>query len=324
MRRGVYLFFTLLLLFAPMPIYAQDELVLGGNSVGIEIRYDGLYVSGTYPINEQVDPSDTFQPGDIIQSVDHQPMEDLSTFYSVLKEHTDPVNEIAVTILRDDRQIDTMMQSVYDEQRHCVSCGLYIKEKMSGVGTMTFYDPSTERFGALGHAIEQLDDDLEGNLYDAKIIDYTKAKTTDTGEKKADILYDDVIATIDQNTPIGIYGEYQELPDTTTSLPWATSEEVVEGDALIYTVLEDQSIQSFAIEITDLHPNTQDDMKGISFTVTDKELLEKTGGIIQGMSGSPIVQNGKIVGAVTHVVTASPQDGYGVFIEYMLKHTRSS
>ena len=324
MRIKRALILSVFLFFSPITVYAQDELILGGNSVGIEIQYDGVYVSGTYPINDQIDPADTFLPGDIIKTIENQPIHDLSTFYAVLKEYTDPINVLDITIQRNHSLIDATMKTAYDHNRHSMSCGLYIKEKMSGVGTMTFYDPSTKRFAALGHAIEQVDEEPIGNLYDAQIIDYTKATTGATGEKKADIQYDEVIGIIDQNTSIGIYGNYQIIPSETRSLPWADVDEVKLGKASIYTVLEDQTIESYEIMITKLNAHTQDDMKGIAFQVIDERLLGQTGGIIQGMSGSPIVQNGKIIGAVTHVVTDSPENGYGVFVEYMLHHTRSS
>ena len=120
------------------------------------------------------------------------------------------------------------------------------------------------------------------------------------------------------------YVTHEQVPDEATMLPWAAHDEVKLGKAQFYTVLEGEQIEAFDIEITALHPNTQDDMKGIEFRVTDSRLLKESGGIIQGMSGSPIVQDGKIVGAVTHVVTSSPDQGYGVFVEWMLQHTRSS
>lgn len=324
MKQKWYCILAIILCFSPIQILAQDELYLGGNSIGIEIKYNGVYVSGTYPINESIDPSDTFSPGDIIQQIDHQEVTDIQTFYMILKEHKNPINTLDVTLLRDGETIRASMHSIYDTKRHSVSCGLYIKEKMSGVGTMTYYDPSSQRFGALGHTIEKWDGRGNGYLYDAAVISYTKAFPSATGKKQADINYDNVIATIDQNTSIGIYGNYQSLPDHLISLPWAKSEEVMIGEAEMYTVLDGEKVENFKIEITDLHPNTQDDMKGIEFVVTDTHLLHTTGGIIQGMSGSPIVQNGKIVGAVTHVVTSDPKKGYGVLIEHMLQYTRSS
>ena len=324
MKRGLYVLCAVLLCLCPISVQAQDELILGGNSVGIEIDYEGVYVSGTYRISASIDPADTFRPGDIITALDHRPVSDLQSFYAILRTHQKSVNTIDVTIQREGQTIDTTMQSVYDDERHTVTCGLYIKESMSGVGTMTYYDPTTKRYGALGHAIEQVDSEIQGDLYDAQIVSFTKAQPSNAGAKQANIAYDEAIGTIDQNTPIGIYGAYTALPETTTQLEWATVDEVTLGDAEIYTVLDGDHIESYTIEITALHPSTQDHMKGIAFEVSDDALIAASGGIIQGMSGSPIVQNGKIIGAVTHVVTDAPTQGYGVFIEYMLAHTRSS
>lgn len=324
MKRGLYVLCAVLLCLFPISVQAQDELILGGNSVGIEIDYEGVYVSGTYQISASIDPADTFRCGDIITALDHRPVSDLQSFYTILRTHQKSVNTIDVTIQREGQTIDTTMQSVYDDERHTVTCGLYIKESMSGVGTMTYYDPTTKRYGALGHAIEQVDSEIQGDLYDAQIVSFTKAQPSNAGAKQADIAYDEAIGTIDQNTPIGIYGAYTALPETTTQLEWATVDEVTLGEAEIYTVLDGDHIESYTIEITGLHPSTQDHMKGIAFEVSDDALIAASGGIIQGMSGSPIVQNGKIIGAVTHVVTDAPTQGYGVFIEYMLAHTRSS
>ena len=324
MKRGLYVLCAVLLCLCPISVQAQDELILGGNSVGIEIDYEGVYVSGTYRISTSIDPADTFRPGDIITALDHRPVSDLQSFYAILRTHQKSVNTIDVTIQRERQTIDTTMQSVYDDKRHTVTCGLYIKESMSGVGTMTYYDPTTKRYDALGHAIEQVDSEIQGDLYDAQIVSFTKAQPSNAGAKQANIAYDEAIGTIDQNTPIGIYGAYTALPETTTQLEWATVDEVTLGDAEIYTVLDGDHIESYTIEITALHPSTQDHMKGIAFEVSDDALIAASGGIIQGMSGSPIVQNGKIIGAVTHVVTDAPTQGYGVFIEYMLAHTRSS
>ena len=324
MKRGLYVLCAVLLCLCPISVQAQDELILGGNSVGIEIDYEGVYVSGTYQISASIDPADTFRPGDIITALDHRPVSDLQSFYAILRTRQEPVNTIDVTIQREGQTIDTTMQSVYDDKRHTVTCGLYIKESMSGVGTMTYYDPTTKRYGALGHAIEQVDSEIQGDLYDAQIVSFTKAQPSNAGAKQANIAYDEAIGTIDQNTPIGIYGAYTALPETTTQLEWATVDAVTLGEAEIYTVLDGDRIESYTIEITGLHPSTQDHMKGISFEVSDDALIAASGGIIQGMSGSPIVQNGKIIGAVTHVVTDAPTQGYGVFIEYMLAHTRSS
>ena len=324
MKRGLYVLCAVLLCLCPISVQAQDELILGGNSVGIEIDYDGVYVSGTYKVEDAFDPSRTIKPGDIITAVNYQKVDDLNSFYDVLKEFRSPQNQIPVTVKRNGKIQETTMQSVYDPNNHSITCGLYLKENMTGIGTMTFYDPANFRYGALGHAVEEVPQDIDGKLYDAQIVSYTKSQPSNTGEKKGKIDYADEIATIDTNVPIGIYGEYDTIDENAISLPWASAVQVEKGKAQIYTVLNGDDVHPYEIEITALHISTQDHMKGIEFKVTDRRLLNQTGGIIQGMSGSPIVQNGQIVGAVTHVVTDSPSNGYGVFIEYMLENTRSS
>lgn len=322
MKRRFAFLLAACMLFMPFSVYAQDELILGGDSVGIEIGYGGLYVSGTYDIGEDIHPADVFAPGDIIVALDHQTVKDMDAFYAILKQHQDPVNTIPVTLKRAGQTIETAMKTVFDHNRHTVTCGLYLKEKMSGAGTMTYYDPAAHRYGALGHEVNGVPDTVSGELHEASVLSFTRAQSAQAGAKQARI-DDDLIGVIDENTPIGIYGPYQTLPEHVTKLEWAAHDEVKLGKATFYTVLEGEKIEAFDIEITALHPHTQDDMKGIEFQVNDERLLERTGGIIQGMSGSPIVQDGKIVGAVTHVVTSSPDKGYGVYVEWMLKHTRS-
>lgn len=124
MKRRFAFLLAAVLLFFPVSVYADDELILGGDSVGIEIGYGGLYVSGTYDIGEDIHPSDVFKPGDIITSLDHRPINDMDAFYAILKTRQDPVNEIAVTIKRGDETIETTMKTVFDHTRHTVTCGL--------------------------------------------------------------------------------------------------------------------------------------------------------------------------------------------------------
>lgn len=324
MKRRICWLFSLLLCFTPLSVLANDELILGGNSIGIEIHYGGVYVSGTYPLAEGIDPAKVFRPGDIIVEAAGQPVQSIDQFYEILRAYQETTNTIPVVIRRGEQTLHSEMQTVYDAKKHTMTCGLYVKDRMSGIGTMTYYDPVTKRYGALGHEIEGVPQDMDGSIYNANVVSFIKAQNNQAGEKQAQIAYDEMIGGIDENTPIGIYGHYTALPDEPIEIPWAKHEEAKLGKAVIYTVLEGQSIKAYDITITALHPKTADNMKGIEFIVDDTKLLNATGGIIQGMSGSPIVQDGKLIGAVTHVVTASPSQGYGVFVEWMLQHTRSA
>ena len=161
-----------------------------------------------------------------------------------------------------------------------------------------------------------------GNIYPASITSIQKAKTTSAGEKHASIDYTISLGRIQKNTPIGIYGAYDILPKDAQQISWGSIEEVHLGKATMYTVVEGQTIQQYEIEITSLQPQSSMDIKGITFKVTDISLLEVSNGIVQGMSGSPIIQDGKLIGAVTHVVTSNPSMGYGVYIQWMLEQSR--
>ena len=206
--------------------------------------------------------------------------------------------------------------------------GLYVKDKIVGVGTLTYYNPSNQTYGALGHEI--MDTDLkriaeihDGSMYPSSVTSITKAQESIAGEKHATIDFSKEIGDIVKNTNIGIYGHYYDQSSQNLKMEWANKEEIQEGPATIYTVIDGSTIESFDITITKVNAQQQQSVKGIEFEIVDKNLLSKTNGIIQGMSGSPIIQNNKIIGAVTHVITSKPSNGYGVFIEWMLQESNS-
>jgi len=313
----------------PINVKAEDELYLGGDSIGIEVRYEGVMISGTYAIpigNELYDPKDHgIEIGDRIIAVNDERITSMSDLYTVLSHYQEPQNTLQLTIMRNNQAIRVDLLTQYNKAQQNFQSGLYIKDKITGVGTLTFYDPSHQTFGALGHEI--MDSDLkeiadihQGTIYPAEVTSITKAQEHIAGEKHATIDYEQPIGEITQNSTIGIYGTYSNtLQPKTQKLPWAKQDEIHTGEATIYTVLNGKEIQPFSIKITKLHKQNDMDMKGIEFTITDEALLKETSGVIQGMSGSPIVQNGKIIGAITHVITSNPHKGYGVYIEWMLK-----
>ena len=311
-------------------ILASDKLYVGGDSIGIEARYDGVLVTGTYTFElngVMYDPSKTIHINDKILAIDHQKIHTLQDMYDVLNSYQSNVNTLSITIERDGKQLDTTIQTVYDEKQHAFKSGLYVKDRIVGIGTITYYDPVSKTYGALGHEITDQDTQemaniSNGNIYPASITSIQKAKTTSAGEKHASIDYTISLGRIQKNTPIGIYGAYDILPKNAQQISWASIEEVHLGKATMYTVVEGQTIQQYEIEITSLQPQSSMDIKGITFKVTDTSLLEVSNGIVQGMSGSPIIQDGKLIGAVTHVVTSNPSMGYGVYIQWMLEQSR--
>lgn len=314
--------------FLPVSIKAYDDLILGGDSVGIQVQYEGVMVTGTYGIkvNDTLyDPKEHgIQSGDRIVAVNNHPISDMKDLYVQIAQFQEEQNQVPITLIRGNDSISENLLTLYSKKDQTFQSGLYIKDGITGVGTMTFYDPDTQRFGALGHEI--LDSDTKdiaaidkGNIYPAAVTSISAAQKNIAGEKHAKISFDQPLGTIDENTQIGIYGSFDQLPQEQVRLPWAAQKEIHLGEAQIYTVLDGTTIQSYSISITKLHPQTQADVKGIEFMITDETLLSKTNGVIQGMSGSPIVQDGKIIGAITHVITSQPCSGYGVYIEWMLQ-----
>lgn len=332
MWKKLYALATCVCVSIPITVLAANEVYVGGDSIGIEVQYDGVMISGTYPItigNETYDPSDhNIQNGDIIQKVNGTSISTMNDLYEQIAKYQNTVNEIPIQIKRGDMLVDVSLKTVYDQNKHTFQSGLYIKDKITGVGTMTFYDPSNQSFGALGHEI--MDSDLkeiapidDGTIYPAQVTSITKAQPNVAGEKHASIDYNETLGNIEKNTEIGIYGHYDIIGNEELLLPWAAKEDVHVGPAKIYTVLQGSTIQAYDIEITKLHQQEEASVKGIEFQVIDPVLLSQTNGIVQGMSGSPIVQDNKLVGAITHVITSQPTTGYGVYIEWMLQEANT-
>lgn len=320
------------MLLYPITCYANDTIYLGGDSIGIEVDYDGVLISGTYPFQvdgKTFDPSTSIQPKDIIKEVNGIRVHTLEELYAQLNKYQNEINEVPLTIERNTEEIHVSLTTIFDRSQKSFKSGLYVKDKIVGVGTLTYYDPSNKTYGALGHEI--MDSDIKdladihtGNLYPASVISIQKAQNNIPGEKHAQINFQQSFANVLSNTNIGIYGQYTNILRDVTEMPWAKHTEAVTGDAVIYTVLKGQEIEAFNINITKVNKQGSSSVKGIEFEINDKRLAAATNGIIQGMSGSPIVQNGKIIGAVTHVVTSHPLNGYGVYIEWMLQESRKN
>lgn len=204
------------------------------------------------------------------------------------------------------------------------SLGLVLRDKITGIGTLTFYEPNSKKFGALGHKIEDSFCDrssrVNGLVTEATITGINKSRNGKPGAKQA-IIEMHKIGNIKKNTITGINGTIidNRKIDTRNRLPVAKQNEVKLGKATILTSISNKEVKEFDIMIIELKKQKNKSLKGIKIKITDKELIEKTGGIVQGMSGSPIIQNGKIVGAVTHVTVENTKVGYGVYIEWMLQ-----
>jgi len=294
------------------------QVQLGGDTIGIQIKTK-VEIVGKYEIiknDEKIKPweNSNISEGDFIYSVNDiliNSNEDLNNI--IMNTNNSSLNMV---LLRNNDMIKTTI-NVVKNANDKNTIGLYIKDHITGIGTLTFVNTKTNKYGALGHSVS---DALgTGNLYESSIKGIKKAVKGIPGEKFA-TLSPTEIGTIESNTNIGIFGEYKKTL-TNEVVNVVKSEYVQKGKAQIVTVIDGNIIEKYDIEIIEVNKQNKEDIKGIKFKVTDKDLIEEAGGIIQGMSGSPIIQNGNLVGAVSHVVVNDPICGYGVFSEWMYYKT---
>lgn len=301
-----------------------------GLPIGIYLETSGLLVIGVGDFNTpsgvSVSPARfVLKTGDYILAVDGERVDGKREFVETIEQSEG--DTVVLTVRRGEEEFDVELQP-RQNQTGQYKLGIWVRDNAQGVGTMTFVD-AEGNFGALGHGINDIDTSsvLEldsGTLYQTRIVAIKKGVKGTPGEMTGMIEYvdDHILGVITQNTAQGIFGtcnsEMLSHIDN-ESLPIGLKQEVTTGAAQILCTV-DGTPGYYDIEIKDVRLNHQDVNKGIVLKVTDLELIEKTGGIVQGMSGSPIIQDGKIVGAVTHVLVNDPTRGYGIFIENMLEH----
>ena len=199
--------------------------------------------------------------------------------------------------------------------------GVYLRQGIAGIGTVTFYDPESGCFGTLGHGVSDnrgmLLNMTRGFAYDARVVDVRRGTSGDPGQLKGDPDTSFPVGQLTKNTPQGVFGT-TKTPWHGQPLPVAEFSQVRTGDACIRSTIAGESVQEYSVEILKIYPQDRSDGRNFLIKVTDPALLAATGGIVQGMSGSPIIQDGRLVGAVTHVLVNDPTRGYGIFIENML------
>lgn len=235
--------------------------------------------------------------------------------------------KISIQIERNNIVYHTEVIPVKSKQDNSYRLGIWVRDKTAGIGTLTFLEPNSMKFGALGHAITDIDTGTlmkveNGEIMRAKVSSIEHGKKGSPGELRG-IFFEtkDVLGKIENNTNFGIYGTIHDenLTNQKTPLPIGTQSEVRIGKAHILANVEGDRVEKYEVEIIKLERQNVPQSKSMIIKITDDRLIEKTGGIVQGMSGSPILQNGKIVGAVTHVFVNDPTKGYGIYIEWMLK-----
>lgn len=312
----------------------NDTVLLGGMPVGIYMETDGVMVLNTEKVTgidgrEYEPAADLVHSGDYITAVDYEQI-------SGKKELLEAVSSIdggkvILTVRRGEENVDIKISPVeYSPGEYRL--GIWVRDNVQGLGTVTFLTEQS-RFGALGHGIHDSDtnglmDISSGTVYRTSIQDVIRGKNGSPGSMEGIIVYNNynILGSIDKNTEAGIYGtidRIDELFEEQIPIQTAKKEEIEKGPATIRCYI-DHELKEYGIQVTDIDTSGSEINKGLVLQVTDPDLLEKTGGIIQGMSGSPIIQNGKLIGAVTHVFVQDSTMGYGIFIENMLEQVEIS
>lgn len=307
------------------------EICPGGNPVGVRVNSEGVIIVGhsEIEINNKKEESPGkaagLEIGDVILRVNGENMENSMDLLKTIKECDN--ESIKVDILRNGENL-TKTIHLKKENNKDYKIGLWIRDSTAGVGTMTFFDPTTKKFGALGHPITDADTNepflvKKGDLLESSIISVRKGEKGSPGELKGIFLNEETpTGNIEKNTQSGIFGEIkntQVLNNKIKPLKVGFRDEISVGKAKIITTVDESGPQEFDIEIEKTLNQSIPGSKSMVIKITDPRLLQKTGGIVQGMSGSPIIQNDKIVGAVTHVLINKPDTGYGIYIEWMLQ-----
>jgi len=326
-------------LFGVIPLRQMEVHVLpekhvmpGGHSIGIKLQAEGVMVVGFNLITDGdrlVSPAreEGIKIGDVITEINGRRVQDLMDAAERIKEGSGGGKALKLTVQRGGETLHFQVKALYCQESRSERIGLYIRDSAAGVGTLTFYEPESGIYGALGHVISDVDtnnpiDVKQGQIVRADIVNIREARRGYPGEKNGVFVEgQDILGSIERNTVAGIFGKLDYIDDHPLyGQPMAIglSQDIQEGPATILTVVAGDRIEEFDIEIQKVHRGGGRQNKDLVIRVTDEKLLKQTGGIVQGMSGSPILQGNKIVGAVTHVFVNDPARGYGIFLEGML------
>ena len=310
----------------------DTDIYIGGETVGFNLFSEGVICVGANPVVSNTGtkyPLETSNiiDGDALTHIEGIEIDSIQDIDRIINLPTLAGKELTLTLRRGDEIINTTATPVYDLLSGKYKLGLWVRNNASGVGTLTYIKQSDFRFGAVGHPI--VDSSLgenfivdSGNLYKCRLLGIKKGEKNNPGEIRSSInLSDNPLGHADTNCKYGVYGNIlnKSFIEATRTAKLGGRLSVKLGDAKIYCSI-DGTVKAYNVKIIRANKQSEADDKSMTIKVTDPELLEKTGGIIQGMSGSPIVQNGKLVGAITHVLVNDPTRGYGVYIDWMLNN----
>lgn len=314
-KKRLLILFSLILLF-PINTFALSKyLYPGGENLGITIRSNGVLVVGFY----ETDVKSDLKLGDLIVSINDTSVTSINDMLSHIETNNNTM-KLDIGFYRDSNLMHTTLNLKRDTNG-VFKTGLYVKDSITGIGTLTFIDPSTNRYGALGHSVTDSKTNVrfdvkDGEIFKSVVTNIDKSRDGYAGEKNAKFYFETVYGTIDSNKETGIYGTYKDSYNSKNVLEVASIKDIKIGKAIIRTTLTDNKIEEFEIEVLSVD---ESGTKNILFQITDEDLIKRTGGIVRGMSGSPIIQDNKIIGAVTHTVVSNNTKGYGISIIKMLE-----
>ena len=304
------------------------QVYVSGEAFGIKLYTNGVIVVGTQAVDtaqRRINPAAEagIEVGDIIVSINNMNVYTSNEVSAILSDNNGKPYKIRLK--RNGRYKTFNLTPVYSEREGCYKAGMWVRDSTAGIGTITYYDKKTGTFAALGHQVNDVDTNelmplLEGEAVCANVTKIQKASAGTTGSLSCDF-EDKTIGSLLENSSLGLYGSYSFINEKAYPVSVASKQEVHKGRAQILSTIEGDKPELYDIEIIRISLHGGREQKDIVFKVTDKELLKATGGIVQGMSGSPIIQNNKLVGAVTHVIVNNPEKGYAVFAQTMLERS---
>ncbi|SHJ65151.1 SpoIVB peptidase [Tepidibacter formicigenes] len=328
------LFFTIILSiiltsFVSFNLFIQasdkDKLYLVplGNVTGIKLDTKGVLVIGIDE-NYLKQKSRGIKIGDIIVKVENKEVNKAKDIENILNDISK--NTVNITLKRDGSYLNKNIKLYKDDKSNKYKIGVWVRDKVAGIGTLTYYNPDTKEFSALGHGITDIDtgkliEVRNGSLYKPKKIGIKKGISGVPGEIMGEFGEDDIIGIFNKNTSFGIKGKINNISDLNVIKPIEVGNyyEIKKGNAYLLFPDKNNNIKKYKIKIRKIFNQNTPKSKSMIVEIVDKELLEYTGGIVQGMSGAPIIQNGKLIGAITHVFVNDPKKGYAIFIDWMLK-----
>ena len=296
--------------------YATENLIPVGQVVGLELRNNSVSIAAFDDALGSAARNAGLQIGDEILDIDGKTVDDAADVRQALT-HSD--GQVRLRILRKEKEhhLSLTPQVTAAGPR----LGVYLRQGVTGIGTVTWYDPGSGRFGTLGHGVNNAEGNLveltEGTVYKANVLSVKRGKCGEPGQLRGGVDTGHPLGVVDKNTPQGVFGTMDAgwMGQTFETAPRS---QVKTGAATIRSTVNGTVPQEYSVEILKIYPGERQEGRNMLIKVTDPKLLSTTGGIVQGMSGSPIIQNGKLIGAVTHVLVNDPTTGYGIFIENML------